>query len=61
MALAERHASDETQLLYSLCIHGRADLGLAPDEYAALTMVLLGLLAFKPGAVQASTEKKSQI
>jgi len=39
---------DETQLLYSLCLHGRGELGLAPDEYAALTMVLLRLLAFKP-------------
>ncbi|MFO6421451.1 DNA polymerase III subunit gamma/tau [Hylemonella sp. W303a] len=41
---------DETQLLYSICLHGRAELGLAPDEYAGLTMVLLRLLAFKPGA-----------
>jgi len=41
--------ADETQLLYSMCLHGRGDLGLAPDEYAALTMVLLRLLAFKPG------------
>jgi DNA polymerase-3 subunit gamma/tau len=40
--------ADETQLLYSICLHGRAELGLAPDEYAALTMVLLRLLAFKP-------------
>ncbi|GDY37578.1 DNA polymerase III subunit gamma/tau [Acidovorax sp. NB1] len=40
--------ADETQLLYSLCLHGRGELGLAPDEYAALTMVLLRLLAFKP-------------
>jgi DNA polymerase-3 subunit gamma/tau len=45
--------ADETQLLYSLCLHGRAELGLAPDEYAALTMVLLRLLAFKPKAHQA--------
>jgi DNA polymerase-3 subunit gamma/tau len=55
---------DETQLLYSLCLHGRGELGLAPDEYAALTMVLLRLLAFKPkGAVQPaalhSQEKKT--
>ncbi|MDO7705444.1 MAG: DNA polymerase III subunit gamma/tau, partial [Burkholderiaceae bacterium] len=42
-ALAQAMPADETQLLYSLCIHGRADLGLAPDEYAALTMVLLRL------------------
>jgi DNA polymerase-3 subunit gamma/tau len=47
---------DETQLLYSLCLHGRAELGLAPDEYAALTMVLLRLLAFKPAT---TAEKKS--
>ena len=39
--------ADETQLLYSMCLHGRGELGLAPDEYAALTMVLLRLLAFK--------------
>jgi DNA polymerase-3 subunit gamma/tau len=30
------------------CMAGR--IGLAPDEYAALTMVLLRLLAFKPSA-----------
>ncbi|WP_041675446.1 DNA polymerase III subunit gamma/tau [Ramlibacter tataouinensis] len=48
--LAAAMPADETQLLYSLCLHGRAELGLAPDEYAALTMVLLRLLAFKPGA-----------
>jgi DNA polymerase III subunit gamma/tau len=46
--LAATMPADETQLLYSLCLHGRAELGLAPDEYAALTMVLLRLLAFKP-------------
>ncbi len=48
--LAQTMPADETQLLYSLCLHGRAELGLAPDEYAALTMVLLRLLAFKPAA-----------
>ncbi len=46
--LAQTLPPDETQLLYSLCLHGRGELGLAPDEYAALTMVLLRLLAFKP-------------
>ena len=46
--LAALMPADEIQLLYSICLHGRADLGLAPDEYAALTMVLLRLLAFKP-------------
>ena len=48
--LAELMPADETQLLYSICLHGRNELGLAPDEYAGLTMVLLRLLAFKPTA-----------
>ncbi len=53
--LAQAMPADETQLLYSLCLHGRAELGLAPDEYAALTMVLLRLLAFKPAGAEAAT------
>ena len=59
-ALAAVLPPDETQLLYSLCLHGRADLGLAPDEYAALTMVLLRLLAFKPAAVLAAGQAQTQ-
>ncbi len=51
--------ADETQLLYSMCLHGRSELGLAPDEYAALTMVLLRLLAFKPPAGDGPAEKKT--
>jgi DNA polymerase-3 subunit gamma/tau len=39
---------DETQLLYSLVLHGRQELNLAPDAYAALTMVLLRVFAFAP-------------
>ncbi len=46
--LAAQVAPDATQLLYSMCLHGRAELGLAPDEYAALTMVLLRFFAFAP-------------
>lgn len=58
LALSERMPADETQLLYSLCLHGRTELGLAPDEYAALCMVLLRLLAFKPdGAAEKKTLK----
>ncbi|HUR90737.1 MAG TPA: DNA polymerase III subunit gamma/tau [Ramlibacter sp.] len=55
--LAKAMAPDETQLLYSMCLNGRTELGLAADEYAALTMVLLRLLAFKTpaGAVQKKT------
>ncbi|MBC7437372.1 MAG: DNA polymerase III subunit gamma/tau [Bdellovibrionales bacterium] len=59
--LAQLLPPDETQLLYSMCLHGRGELGLAPDEYAALTMVLLRLLAFKPGAVQAALAEKKTL
>jgi DNA polymerase-3 subunit gamma/tau len=55
--LSQAMPADVTQLLYSLCLHGRTELGLAPDEYAALTMVLLRLLAFQPQA--GAAEKKS--
>lgn len=57
--LAALMPADETQLLYSICLHGRSELGLAPDEYAALTMVLLRLLAFKPNAQSDLQEKKT--
>ena len=45
-ALAGALAADETQLLYSMVLHGRAELNLMSDEYAAMTMVLLRFLAF---------------
>lgn len=55
--LASLMPADETQLLYSLCLHGRTELGLASDEFAALIMVLLRLFAFKP--TFDSAEKKT--
>ena len=57
--LAASLPADQTQLLYSLCLHGRGELGLAPDEYAALTMVLLRLLAFQPDGPRGPMEKKT--
>ncbi|HMA07099.1 MAG TPA: DNA polymerase III subunit gamma/tau [Ramlibacter sp.] len=60
--LAQLMPADETQLLYSMCLHGRSELGLAPDEYSALTMVLLRLLAFHAPRSQPAagpTEKKT--
>jgi DNA polymerase-3 subunit gamma/tau len=52
--LARQLAADETQLFYSLALQGRAELALAPDEYAGLLMILLRWLAFKPGQVAAA-------
>ena len=59
--LAALMPADETQLLYSICLHGRGELGLAPDEYAALTMVLLRLLAFKPEAGDPAVQEKKTL
>ena len=56
--LAALLAADETQLLYSIVLHGRAELGLAPDEYSGLVMVLLRLLAFAPQEGGAATEAR---
>ena len=46
--LAALFAADETALMYSMCLHGRAEIGLAPDEHGGLVMVLLRMLAFRP-------------
>jgi DNA polymerase-3 subunit gamma/tau len=57
--LAAVFAADEVQLAYSMCLHGRAELGLAPDEYSGLVMVLLRLLAFRPGGVPPAASPRS--
>ncbi|MDO9313229.1 MAG: DNA polymerase III subunit gamma/tau [Burkholderiaceae bacterium] len=54
--LAPRLAADETQVLYSMALHGRAELALAPDEHSGLVMVLLRMLAFCPPAGARSVE-----
>jgi len=46
--LAPAMPTDETQLLYSIVLQGRGELHLMSDEYSALTMVLLRMLAFAP-------------
>jgi DNA polymerase-3 subunit gamma/tau len=52
--LAALLAADETQLHYSIALQGRAELGLAPDEYSGLVMVLLRMLAFRPQGASAA-------
>ena len=46
--VAQLLPADEIQLMYSMALHGRAELGLAPDEYGGLVMVLLRMLSFRP-------------
>jgi DNA polymerase-3 subunit gamma/tau len=50
MRLASTFDPEEVQLFYQIALHGRNDLGLAPDEYAGFSMCLLRMLAFRPGA-----------
>jgi DNA polymerase-3 subunit gamma/tau len=47
-ALAEAFAPDAVQLAYQICLQGRTDLSLAPDEQTGFSMTLLRLLAFDP-------------
>jgi DNA polymerase-3 subunit gamma/tau len=45
---AARMTPEAVQLAYQICVQGRADLALAPDEATGFTMTLLRLLAFEP-------------
>jgi DNA polymerase-3 subunit gamma/tau len=46
--LVKGFSEEDVQLLYQIAIHGRRDLGLAPDEFAGFTMTLMRMLAFVP-------------
>jgi len=46
--LAAQFSAEDVQLFYQVVVHGRQELGLAPDEYAGFTMTLLRMLAFTP-------------
>lgn len=49
LSLAEQFNKEEVQLYYQIAVHGRNEIGLAPDEYAGFSMTLLRMLAFRPG------------
>ncbi len=48
VALSRAFSAEDVQLLYQIALHGRRDLGLAPDEFAGFTMTLMRMLAFVP-------------
>ncbi|MBI5923707.1 MAG: DNA polymerase III subunit gamma/tau [Betaproteobacteria bacterium] len=48
MPYASAFDGEYLQLAYQIAIHGRDDLGLAPDERAGFSMTLLRLYAFRP-------------
>ncbi|SNS31585.1 DNA polymerase-3 subunit gamma/tau [Noviherbaspirillum humi] len=48
LRLAQCFTPEDVQLYYQVAVHGRNELGLAPDEYAGFSMTLLRMLAFRP-------------
>ena len=52
--LGAQFTPEESQLFYQIAVHGRNELGLAPDEYAGFSMTLLRMLAFRPVAAGAA-------
>ncbi len=50
LRLAGVFSPEDVQLNYQIVVHGRHELGLAPDEYAGFTMTLLRMLAFAPAS-----------
>jgi len=54
--LAQAMPAETVQLAYQICVQGRADLELAPDEQTGFSMTLLRMLAFDP-ATEAPAER----
>jgi DNA polymerase-3 subunit gamma/tau len=59
LRLASMFDAEEVQLFYQIAVHGRNELGLAPDEYAGFSMTLLRMLAFRPGIGAAEAQPAS--
>ncbi|WP_153145914.1 DNA polymerase III subunit gamma/tau [Dechloromonas sp. H13] len=49
--LAARLSPEFVQLAYQIVLHGRAELPMAPDEYAGFMMTLMRLHGFRPESV----------
>lgn len=54
LRLSAQFSPEHVQLFYQIAVHGRNELGLAPDEYAGFSMTLLRMLAFRPVSASAS-------
>jgi DNA polymerase III subunit gamma/tau len=50
---AARMSPESVQLAYQICVQGRSDLALAPDEATGFAMTLLRLRAFEPATAPA--------
>jgi len=59
--LAGLFSPEDVQLHYQITQQGRADIVLAPDEYAGFTMTLMRMLAFAPGSSEQSQPMRSSV
>lgn len=48
LGYARRFSAEQVQLYYTIVVHARAEMPLAPDDYAGFVMALLRLLQFSP-------------
>ena len=48
LELSAAFTPEDVQLMYQIALHGRRDLGMAPEEFAGFSMTLLRMLAFVP-------------
>ena len=59
--LAQAMPADLLQLFYTVAVHGRQEMILAPDEYAGFVMVCLKMLSFVDTSDTPPAEKKTLI
>ncbi len=59
LRLAALFDAEEIQLFYQIAVHGRNELGLAPDEYSGFSMTLLRMLAFRPQTGSAEPQRSA--
>ena len=58
-ALAETVSREDVQLFYQICLLGRKDLPLAPEQRSGFEMVMLRAMAFRPATNGRPTNDKS--
>ncbi|MFC0350787.1 DNA polymerase III subunit gamma/tau [Undibacterium danionis] len=61
LRLAQSFNKEEVQLFYQIAVHGRNEIGLAPDEYAGFSMTLLRMLAFRPASLSVKTNSATSV
>ncbi|MGH8678140.1 MAG: DNA polymerase III subunit gamma/tau [Burkholderiales bacterium] len=61
LKLAGEFSPEDVQLMYQIALHGRRDLGLAPDEFAGFVMTLLRMLTFVPLSGESADQRSEPV